>query len=326
MRLASAVTRLRVARRADVYSRGTLVRGIVSPLEASNSDDFDLGLVARRGFATEPRDPPPVKPRPITVVVGASRGGLCPTCRSPLMPTWAQGLLPNEVDAGDAGVPTYWCATCKDVRRRPAEPTRARGSSLVRGPSVESERRISERRISSGLLADDDASRRVLSNTSRRASAYSPHGILPTSVSSTSDDARDATPSFGVPATGGGSGSGGGGGSARRRFRPGERRALPTPREMVEMLDARVVGQEHAKRILAVAVHNHYKRVWGDVEDSSKKRDAEDDANANANANERERDRDPTLVFGGVDARARVRRRGKRSRVDRLVVDARRDR
>ena len=284
MRLASAVTRLRVARRADVYSRGTLVRGIVSPLEASNSDDFDLGLVARRGFATEPRDPPPVKPRPITVVVGASRGGLCPTCRSPLMPTWAQGLLPNEVDAGDAGVPTYWCATCKDVRRRPAEPTRARGSSLVRGPSVESERRISERRISSGLLADDDASRRVLSNTSRRASAYSPHGILPTSVSSTSDDARDATPSFGVPATGGGSGSGGGGGSARRRFRPGERRALPTPREMVEMLDARVVGQEHAKRILAVAVHNHYKRVWGDVEDSSKKRDAED-ANANANAN-----------------------------------------
>ena len=291
MRLASALTRLRVARRADVYSRGTLVRGIVSPLEASNSDDFDLGLVARRGFATEPRDPPPVKPRPITVVVGASRGGLCPTCRSPLMPTWAQGLLPNEVDAGDAGVPTYWCATCKDVRRRPAEPTRARGSSLVRGPSVESERRIS----SSGFL-DDDASRRRVSNPSRRASASPPHGILPTSVSSTSDDVRDASPSFGVPATGGGSGSGGGGESARRRFRRGERRALPTPREMVEMLDARVVGQQHAKRILAVAVHNHYKRVWDDVEDSSKKRDAEDDdaeddanprasANANADAN-----------------------------------------
>ena len=215
----------------------------------------------------------------------------------------------------------------RDVQRRSKTPrgTDPRARILAR---PRSERRIRTPNIRAPNLsdsADDDASRRVLSNTSRRASAYSPHGILPTSVSSTSDDARDATPSFGVPATGGGSGSAAAAGPPRpistwRTPRP------PTPREMVEMLDARVVGQEHAKRILAVAVHNHYKRVWGDVEDSSKKRDAED-ANANAERDrERERDRDPTLVFGGVDARARVRRRGKRSRVDRLVVDARRDR
>ncbi len=37
--------------------------------------------------------------------------------------------------------------------------------------------------------------------------------------------------------------------------------ALPTPREIFEMLNDYVVGQEMAKRVLAVAVYNHYKRV-----------------------------------------------------------------
>lgn len=36
---------------------------------------------------------------------------------------------------------------------------------------------------------------------------------------------------------------------------------VPTPREIVEHLDAYVVGQSVTKRILAVAVHNHYKRL-----------------------------------------------------------------
>ena len=36
---------------------------------------------------------------------------------------------------------------------------------------------------------------------------------------------------------------------------------VPTPREIKERLDAHVVGQEQAKRVLAVAVNNHYKRV-----------------------------------------------------------------
>jgi ATP-dependent Clp protease ATP-binding subunit ClpX len=36
---------------------------------------------------------------------------------------------------------------------------------------------------------------------------------------------------------------------------------VPTPREMVEHLDQYVIGQEHAKRVLSVAVHSHYKRL-----------------------------------------------------------------
>jgi ATP-dependent Clp protease ATP-binding subunit ClpX len=36
---------------------------------------------------------------------------------------------------------------------------------------------------------------------------------------------------------------------------------LPKPREIHEVLEEYVVGQEHAKRALSVAVYNHYKRV-----------------------------------------------------------------
>ena len=36
---------------------------------------------------------------------------------------------------------------------------------------------------------------------------------------------------------------------------------VPTPREIKEFLDQYVIGQEHAKRVLSVAVHNHYKRL-----------------------------------------------------------------
>jgi ATP-dependent Clp protease ATP-binding subunit ClpX len=37
--------------------------------------------------------------------------------------------------------------------------------------------------------------------------------------------------------------------------------SIPSPREIVGHLDEYVIGQEHAKRVLAVAVHSHYKRL-----------------------------------------------------------------
>ncbi len=39
------------------------------------------------------------------------------------------------------------------------------------------------------------------------------------------------------------------------------RAGVPTPSEIKTVLDDYVIGQEHAKRVLSVAVHNHYKRL-----------------------------------------------------------------
>ncbi|MFC4351258.1 ATP-dependent Clp protease ATP-binding subunit ClpX [Fodinicurvata halophila] len=49
------------------------------------------------------------------------------------------------------------------------------------------------------------------------------------------------------------------------------RDGVPTPGDISEVLDDYVIGQDHAKRVLSVAVHNHYKRLAhsqksGDVE------------------------------------------------------------
>ena len=41
---------------------------------------------------------------------------------------------------------------------------------------------------------------------------------------------------------------------------------IPSPRAIVEHLDEYVIGQDAAKRVLAVAVHNHYKRLTSDWE------------------------------------------------------------
>jgi ATP-dependent Clp protease ATP-binding subunit ClpX len=54
------------------------------------------------------------------------------------------------------------------------------------------------------------------------------------------------------------------GGAPRAAATPGQgSRAIPSPRAIVDHLDQYVIGQERAKKVLSVAVYNHYKRVFG---------------------------------------------------------------
>ena len=44
-------------------------------------------------------------------------------------------------------------------------------------------------------------------------------------------------------------------------------RSIPAPHKIKENLDSYVIGQEYAKKVMSVAVYNHYKRVFADTAD-----------------------------------------------------------
>ena len=48
---------------------------------------------------------------------------------------------------------------------------------------------------------------------------------------------------------------------------------VPTPKEIKDVLDEYVIGQEEAKKTLSVAVYNHYKRIKSLQNDKNKKDD-----------------------------------------------------
>lgn len=46
-----------------------------------------------------------------------------------------------------------------------------------------------------------------------------------------------------------------------KSFHPKSKK-IPKPHELKALLDEYCIGQDHAKKVLSVAVHNHYKRIW----------------------------------------------------------------
>ncbi|MBR92459.1 MAG: ATP-dependent Clp protease ATP-binding subunit ClpX [Dehalococcoidia bacterium] len=40
-----------------------------------------------------------------------------------------------------------------------------------------------------------------------------------------------------------------------------------TPKEMYELLDQYIIGQNRAKKVLSVGVYNHYKRIWSEIKE-----------------------------------------------------------
>ena len=46
-----------------------------------------------------------------------------------------------------------------------------------------------------------------------------------------------------------------------------KKKEVPKPKEIVEYLSGYVIGQEHAKRALSVAIYNHYKRIHDQIKD-----------------------------------------------------------
>jgi ATP-dependent Clp protease ATP-binding subunit ClpX len=74
--------------------------------------------------------------------------------------------------------------------------------------------------------------------------------------------------------------------------------SIPSPRQIKEFLDQYVVGQGHAKKALAVAVHNHYKRLTTSTSDASATSSSAEGAPAAPPANEVEIDKSNVLLIG----------------------------
>jgi ATP-dependent Clp protease ATP-binding subunit ClpX len=242
---ASAPRAARARARAFTTSRQTRV---------SSRGPGDDGLFRTKKASKASAAAKPEKPR-TAFVAGASRTGTCPKCEGALQPTWISGVLPNEVRAAEgAGVASRGdpraCPACEGAGGRTKEKNKKKETKTTDA-------------FTSGARADF---------------GFTAHGMLPTAVPFDDDTTLGHSPygftgaELGVPATGGGSGGGrrggfgdgasGGGASANSHDRSAAF-ALPTPRQMVRVLDAHVVGQRHAKRALAVAVYNHYARVIG---------------------------------------------------------------
>ena len=88
---------------------------------------------------------------------------------------------------------------------------------------------------------------------------------------------------------------------------------LPKPQEIKKVLDEYVIGQERAKRVLSVAVYNHYKRLQTRGSEGVRSRDEVELAKSNI------------LLIGPTGSRQDAARRDAGAALERAVHDRRCD-
>lgn len=156
--------------------------------------------------------------------------GCCPGCSSPLsaVPLGNPGILSTSAVSSSSSSQMYFCNRCKQ--------TTTQASSMVgRGGAAGSSPGCAVSPAGEAEAVPRKGYALNLDSFQNAAAANQP---------------MDAVPSYGGTSS-----------SSTTVFRAFGASRVPTPREIVAALDQHVVGQAHAKKVLAVAVHNHYKRI-----------------------------------------------------------------
>ena len=202
------------------------------------------------------------------------KAGVMPTCPSPgcgaaLSVVWSQSLLSTSLAPADAtSTPeasgaSWWCSSCKSLHKLEAAPkANSAGYHLPQLSAQPAEQRQQQLQRALDLRSPPPVPAPL-------SDAVSGVELGANARSSETKDVDDETnETNGRPAAGGGGGSamlGGGPAAPGAEGNHGEymwgRKKLPSPKEVKRALDDYVIGQDQAKKVLSVAVYNHYKRI-----------------------------------------------------------------